>query len=239
MFLTTLVHKLDSFLEHRMAVNLRLSLVVALLFHCPMPRIRRLLSAPSSAASSASPSVMSTLAGVWKAGRRRQLRLPSSSTRLAACKQRMAQLTTQAQQASTTHGAVVSMMNAYPSTGVVAAESLDVETFLQAWLVLEGTVLEVAAISENAQQIRRMEVVAKAATAAAQGKGKREMMHPCLSSIDMIQVEQSMTLVRCFLSVRLSVLHRAQDSDVSCATPTRPHRHHHRRPPHPLCCRCS
>ena len=174
MFLTTLVHKLDSFLEHRMAVNLRLSLVVALLFHCPMPRIRRLLSAPSSAASSASPSVMSTLAGVWKAGRRRQLRLPSSSTRLAACKQRMAQLTTQAQQASTTHGAVVSMMNAYPSTGVVAAESLDVETFLQAWLVLEGTVLEVAAISENAQQIRRMEVAAKAATAAAQGKGSEK-----------------------------------------------------------------
>ena len=172
MFVTTLVHKLDSFLEHSMAVNLRLSLVVALLFHCPAPRIRRLLAAPSSAASSASsPSVMSALAGLWKAGKRRQLRLPSSVARVAACKQRMAQLATQAQQAGAASGGVVGgVASAYP-VGVAAAESLDVETFLQAWLVLEGTVLEVSAISDNAQQLRRLEVAAKAATAAAQSKG--------------------------------------------------------------------
>ena len=175
MFLTTLAHKLDALFDHRLPTNLRLSFVVALLFHCPSPRVREQLARVSAAATSP-PSVLSTLAGLWKAGRRRQQRLPSFSTRLAACKQRMSLMAAQAASSSASeHGTAIALdPSAAVSPAGPPAESLDVETFLQAWLVLEGVLLELSAISENDERWRRMQSAAAAATAASLPKGEAD-----------------------------------------------------------------
>ena len=164
MFLTTLMHKLDSLLSHSLSVNLRLSLVVSLLFYCPLPRVRRLLASATS--TQAAPSALMTLAGLWKAGRRRQLRLQSFPSRLAACKQRTAHMGSGGGVEGEEGGGTG------VGSGAVGGESLDVETFMQAWLVLEGLVLEVAAISEVEQHQHRLQATAAAhaATVAAQRK---------------------------------------------------------------------
>ena len=151
MFGVVALNKLDGWLDSsQQATNVLLSALLAALACDRRPHVQLLMmgrqqtaasrAASATAGDGADRSVLSSVQGLWRAGRRREHRIPSLPHRLAGCRAAMT-----AQQRGGA-AALSDELSATVASRPAAADDVNVQRFLRAWLLLEAFVVELAAI---------------------------------------------------------------------------------------------